>query len=336
MLDTLLDGTTYALPFFIAFSSFYQQSLELCATSYPSPLEESAPWPAKLVLLGVAGAYECLTALRDSALIVSGVWLVLFVVWSHCLGECDEQSWHSTRTIVLFLLFGRNFAWRARSFARCASRNGTGVTTRSVVTAFVWHNPAPICYTLCCLWVRWLGAPTLDAIVPNVLLEMCASLSWATKWAAVTWLYPTFVTEVVQKVPKFLAFIALATQSNVHYSMERTRQKLRYRQDLERQNTSSIELALRRCVSGLLQIFCPLESLLTSVLSDGLRRTLVAVDRISVSFTNRYCATSSSPLSVQYHSAEKIRLLSVLSLLSLLLSRAQNLYMFVSSLLEIL
>jgi hypothetical protein len=34
---------------------------ELCVGSYPSPLEDSAPWPAKLSLLAIAGLFEFIT-----------------------------------------------------------------------------------------------------------------------------------------------------------------------------------------------------------------------------------------------------------------------------------
>ena len=63
---------------------------------------------------------------------------------------------------------------------------------------------------------------------------------------------------------------------------------------------------------------------------------MVAVDMISVAFTNRYYLMSSSLSPGQYLAADEIRLLSLLSLLSLLLSGARSLYMFVSSVLELM
>jgi hypothetical protein len=52
-----------AVIIFMKSSALYHQFLELCVTSYPSPLEESAPRGAKFFLLVLAGTFEYLAAL---------------------------------------------------------------------------------------------------------------------------------------------------------------------------------------------------------------------------------------------------------------------------------
>lgn len=316
---TATTGFLWSTTIFFTTSAFHQQFLELCVTSYPSPLEESAPWPDKLLLLAIAGIYEYITGLRDFDVICT--FALLFCVATGSCRDWLDSHYHSITNIALVLLFTRNFARRARAFAQRSRRHGRGATTESVLAAFVLHNPALVCHVIFRLWVHWVGMP-----MPPRWLS-------TSPMVVVGFLYSVSNETVVKHTPMILASVALKSQSRVFTStlMERTSR----RQGLDERELCSTKLSLRRFISILQQVLVVVESVLAAIISSTLNWTMIAVDMISVSVTNRCYLMSSSLSTMQYLTSDQILLLSLLSLLSLLVSGAWSLYLFVSAILEL-
>jgi hypothetical protein len=312
----LLHGSVI---FFVS-SGFYQQFLELCVTSYPSPLEESAPRSAKLLLFCIAGAYEYIAALRDSGLLDATINLAARPL---CSGA---WPWELS-DIFLRLILARNFARRARSFTRCASRNGRGVTARSVLMAFVLHNPALVCHVACREGARRFGVLTVGMFVPKMLWE----LAYPTTYSAMSLTMAALIGAcsmalyngvVVKHVPKLLTSIALTTQNRVFYSTEQKKmgKTLENNKNFKERKRSLIELALQNYLSRFSHALYMVESLVSSIQSNALELTTTATDMILDGLANQYYIESSQPSSIH----------------NLLLYGAQVLYMFATHVSSIL
>lgn len=240
-------------------------------TSYPSPLDDATPRLAKLLLLGIAVTFEYSTALRATCFLNSWITLIVWHFWGSDVGPFDLSH------IWVPLILSGNFALRARSFALSASRNGRGITARSVVVAFVWHNPALACHVAYRQWMRWFGPLPLKMLVPKTIWALVApmvetgdlhldtmgttgegekkSVSWTAglfKEGLKVYLMVLFNHLVVKHVSKVLISFALAAQSSgFHSTSKKRRQALGKNRDLEEGKRCLNELALQNCLATL-------------------------------------------------------------------------------------
>ncbi|KAH8646905.1 heterokaryon incompatibility protein-domain-containing protein [Xylariales sp. PMI_506] len=143
-------------PFFFRSGLFFHQFVELCITSYPSPLDEGAPAPARLLLLAIAGGFEFFPACW-AVDILSIIFSLLTLVLPGSSHFGDVSSKLREVFIAIFLLL--SFAFRARSFARSASRHERGFNICSLTASFFWHNPALLYYASLRLWSLLRGQP---------------------------------------------------------------------------------------------------------------------------------------------------------------------------------
>lgn len=303
-LNLLHTGTV-----FITSSAFFQQFLELCVTSYPSPLEDSAPRPAKLLLFGLAGAFEYIVALRNASL-VNGI--INFIAWPFRRSGALPFDVSDT---ALFLYLGRNFALRARSFAHSASRNGQGITVRSVFTALVSHNPALVCHVAYRKWVRWFGFAPLRMFVPNMFSLLAAKLENEMKKSffkgvLIRCVLGVLFNKMVKHVPKLLIHLTLATQSCVFYStaQKRRTKALMNNGHLEEKKKSLNELGLQKGLAGLQSVLSMVESLASSMLSSAVTLAKTATDTTLDHLVNRYYAEPPESSLIQYLTSHLIRL----------------------------
>ena len=287
---------------FFTSSTLYQQFLELCVTSYPSPLEDAAPHLAKLFLLAVAVAFEYIAALQ----------LTYFLNWCTLLVQVllrprDEAPWDLSHIWFPLILSG-NFVPRAGSLARCASRNGQGITARSVVMAIVRHNPALLCYIAFRQWMRWFDFVSLRMFVPKMITVLVApmvkageqeSFSWTTalsQYLIPSLLFVLFNALVLKHLPKGLVRFTLAAQSSVYFSRLK-REALRKNGDLKERQRGLNKPALQNCVAGLLYIPYTVENLISWILSQALARATMTADTILDKLICRYYYTNSPILS---------------------------------------
>jgi hypothetical protein len=155
--------------FFFASGAFFPQFVELCVTSYPSPLEQAGPLDAKLFLFAVAGVLEYAAASWTADLICGLVALVSFLIHSAPFELPLDIGGH-----LLALFLCGSFALRARSFTRDATRAGRGLTVRGALAALVWHNPALACHVAYCCTANLLGSASRRIQVPDVFWVLVA------------------------------------------------------------------------------------------------------------------------------------------------------------------
>jgi Heterokaryon incompatibility protein (HET) len=156
------------MPFFFRSGIFFHQFLELCITSYPSPLDERAPLAAKLVLLVIAGNFEYVAA----SWLTGPYAAAHFLIFERLLGFHTDFESSQYGALIIFLVL--SFGYRARSFARSASRQGRGMTLRSFATALFWHNPALLCHGWYRLWAYWTGTKWTMLVVPRFFWVLVA------------------------------------------------------------------------------------------------------------------------------------------------------------------
>src|ERR1700759_3029534 len=113
-------------PYFFRSGLFFNQFIELCFTSYPSPVDAESPVLAKLLLHIIAGSFEYVASswLADlSAIALSSGYRILRI--SSATFDSDVfRDWS------LAVLLAVGFLLRARRVVRYASRQGRGVTLR--------------------------------------------------------------------------------------------------------------------------------------------------------------------------------------------------------------
>jgi len=118
--------TGRALIFFRT-TPFYKHFLEQCVTSYPSALDENAPFYAKLVLLAVSGVFEYFTFVEitaSAAYVFENIRMVYTIFIQHKAfdgyGIAPYEKAILAPTFEHFASF--SFALRAKSFLKAVRR----------------------------------------------------------------------------------------------------------------------------------------------------------------------------------------------------------------------
>lgn len=145
-----LSSSTIRGTFYLLGRRNFIHFVELCIISYPSPLEDAAPWPAKLMLFALAGIFEfmaihiCADLLDVTWRIVPTVFVGLTHGWNtpnkysieNALTGPDANRVYNSLVCLLLLL---PFILRAPSYFRRRFINGKHP---SLLSAIVWLNPA--------------------------------------------------------------------------------------------------------------------------------------------------------------------------------------------------
>ena len=122
-LERLSSSANRGTFYFLGRRNFIQFA-ELCVGSYPSPLEDSAPWPAKLSLLAIAGLFEFI-AIHLLADMLDILWrLVPWVAsllrqgWDTRQDRIGDPDGNKVYNSLVYLLLSASFIIRAQSYFR--------------------------------------------------------------------------------------------------------------------------------------------------------------------------------------------------------------------------
>ena len=143
-----------ALVFVLTTPSF-NHFLEQCVTSYPSALDENAPFFAKVILLLVAGIYEyfiCAGIIGSIAFSVQTIrYYYTLLVRQELLTDYQTAAYENAM-LVLLMFF--SFIFRAKSFANTVRRrtpridDGEAPNIWTMLSLLLWYNPAAFCYAV--------------------------------------------------------------------------------------------------------------------------------------------------------------------------------------------
>ncbi len=159
-------------PLYFRSGRFFHQFLELAVLSYPSPLDEDAPFAAKALLLAIAGALEFFPA-AWAVDIISALFglLVLLIAWPTGV-RIEIPDWIPDPLLLLVAL--GSFAFRLRRFARCARGPGRRVTAGRLAASFFWHSPALVYYGVLQTWSLASGRGPLRIWAPRQIWVLLA------------------------------------------------------------------------------------------------------------------------------------------------------------------
>lgn len=150
-------------PYFFRSGLFFNQLIELCFTSYPSPIDAKSPVLAKLLLHIIAGSFEYVASswLADiSAVIISLGGNILGILPA----TSDSDVFRDWSLAVLLALV---FFLRAKRIVSYASRQGRGITLRSFLASLFWHTPTLLCHGVFCLWAHYMGTDRVRLLIPR-------------------------------------------------------------------------------------------------------------------------------------------------------------------------
>ncbi len=225
--------------FFLRSGRFFHQFLELGFTAYPSPLEQDAPLFVKLILLAFVGGVEFIVASWASDVVGIFIFLLLAIIdWAFGLSLLEYISTEVCKDIVLYSLLAAEFVWRAKSLWKSATRYG--IIFHNLVSAFIWHNPTLMVFTLFRTWARWTGTEPIRLLSPRfiwILLAPTLELGLAQLDATnknQNWnFFPeiwnlikiTVLTQVVKAGPAATTHLILGIHNFTHICMERRIEK---------------------------------------------------------------------------------------------------------------
>ncbi len=230
---------TYFFFFFFRSGQFFHQFLELGFTAYPSPLEQDAPLVVKLILLAFVGGVEFIVASWASD--IAGVFIFLLLViidWSFGSSLLEYISTEVCQDLALYSLLAAEFVWRAKPLWKSATRYG--INFHNLVSAFIWHNPMLMVFTLFRTWARWTGTEPIRLLSPRFVWILLAptykfglALLDATNknqnqnffsglWSVFKL---TVLTQVVRTGPAATTHLILGIHSFTHIWMERRIEK---------------------------------------------------------------------------------------------------------------
>lgn len=159
-LERLSSSANRGTFYFLGRRNFIQFA-ELCVGSYPSPLEDSAPWPAKLSLLAIAGLFEFM-AIHFLADVLDILWrLVPWVAsllrqgWDARRDQIGDPDGNKVYNSLVYLLLSASFIIRAQSYFR---RHPLKTRHDGLASAFVWLNPSLFWHLLLTVLPGMLGA----------------------------------------------------------------------------------------------------------------------------------------------------------------------------------
>jgi hypothetical protein len=147
---------------------FFHQFLELGFISYPSPLDEEAPFYAKLILLAFVGGLEFVIASWAADCIVL-VPLVFLGTSDWLLGKAlqGQISNNQYRDTAILLLSIAEFVWRSKGMWRSMTRQGRVVVFHRLIAAFIWHNPTLMAFTTFRIWACITGSEPFRPSMPR-------------------------------------------------------------------------------------------------------------------------------------------------------------------------
>jgi hypothetical protein len=212
--------------------TYFQHFFELCLFSYPSPLENNAPIPARLLLLAIAGGFEYIAASFISDIFQSVVSLATLFLWTS-----PSDFPQKYRDGALAFLFGLTFVLRAKPFTRGTSGRRQSVTLQNIAAYLFWNNPTLVYHCALFLWSYCTGSPIrMPApryfwilIAPTLEMGM-VHLDATTKKKDALSFKSVVLSAVgvgtlnwaVKNVPSIMIHITLLAQNDAYLSSQRT------------------------------------------------------------------------------------------------------------------